>query len=51
MSQQFPKPSKSFEGKVNVKVDMFNYATKLDLKLATEIDTSKLAAKYDLASL
>ena len=51
MNPQFPKPSKSFEGKVNVKVDMFNYATKLDLKLATEIDTSKLAAKYDLASL
>ena len=51
MNPQFPKPSKSFEGKVNVKVDMPNYATKLVLKLATGIDTSKLAAKSDLASL
>ena len=30
---------------------MPNYATKLVLKLATGIDTSKLAAKSDLASL
>ena len=30
---------------------MSNYATKLVLKLATGIDTSKLAAKSDLASL
>ena len=30
---------------------MSNYATKSDLKNATEIDTSKLAAKSDLASL
>ena len=28
-----------------------NYATKSDLKNATGIDTSKLAAKSDLASL
>ena len=34
----------------NVK-DLFNYATKTDLKNATEIDTSKLAAKSDLVSL
>ena len=30
---------------------MSNYATKLDLKNATGVDTSKLAAKSDLASL
>ena len=30
---------------------MSNYATKADLKYATGIDTSKLAAKSDLASL
>ena len=36
---------------INVNVDLFNYATKVDLKNATGIDTSKLAAKSDLASL
>ena len=36
---------------INVNVDLFNYATKADLKNATGIDTSKLAAKSDLASL
>ena len=30
---------------------MSNYATKVDLKNATEVDTSKLAANSDLASL
>ena len=43
MSQYFPKPYKSFERNINVKVDLFNYATKADLKNATGIDTSKLA--------
>ena len=33
------------------KVDLSNYATKLDLENATGIGTSKLAAKSDLASL
>ena len=36
---------------INVNVDLFNYATKADLKNATGVDTSKLAAKSDLASL
>ena len=36
---------------IHVNVDLFNYATKADLKNATGIDTSKLAAKSDLASL
>ena len=36
---------------LNVKVDLSNYATKLDLKSATWVDTSKLAAKFYLASL
>ena len=36
---------------INVNVDLFNYATKADLKNATGIDTSILAAKSDLASL
>ena len=41
MSQYFPKPSKLFEADINVKVDLSNYATKLDLENATGVDTSK----------
>ena len=51
MSQYFPKPYKPFGGDINVKADLSNYATKADLKNATGIDTSKLAAKSDLLSL
>ena len=50
-SQYFPKPYEPFGGDINVKVDLSNYATKSDLKNATSIDTSKLAAKSDLVSL
>ena len=51
MSQYFPKPYKAFVGNINDKVDLSNYATKLDLKNTTGVDTSKLAAKSDSASL
>ena len=51
MSQCFPKPYKPFGGDINVKVDLSNCATKSDLKNATGIDASKLAAKSDLVSL
>ena len=51
MSQYFPKPYEPFVGDINVKVDLFNYASKTDLKNATGIDTSKLAVKSDLVSL
>ena len=51
MSQYFPKPYVPFGGDINVKVHLSNYATKSDLKNATRIDTSKLAAKSDLPSL
>ena len=51
MSQYFPKPYEPFGGGINVKVDLSNYATKANLKNATEIDIFKLAAKSDLASL
>ena len=49
--QYFPKPYEPFLRDISVKVDLFNYATKADLKNATGIDTSKLAAKSDLVSL
>ena len=51
MSQYFPKPYRTFGGNINVKVDLSNYATKLDLKNTTGVYTFKLAAKFDLASL
>ena len=51
MSQYFPKPYDPFGGDINVKVDLFDYATKTDLKDATGIDTSNFAIKSNLASL
>ena len=51
MSQYFTKPYEPFGGDINVKVGLSNYAAKLDLKNTTGTDTSKLAAKSDLASL
>ena len=51
MSQYFPKPYELFGADINVEVDLPNHATKLNLKNATGVDTSKLAAKSDLASL
>ena len=51
MNQYFPKPNESFGGDINVKVDLSNYATILDLKNVAGIDLSKLATKSNLASL
>ena len=51
MIPYFTKPYQPFGGDINAKVDLSNYATKTDLKNATGIDTSKLAAKSDLVSL
>ena len=51
MSQYFPKRYKFYEGNINVKVDLSNYATKNDLKKVTHDDTSRLSLKSSLASL
>ena len=51
MSQYFPKPYEPFGGDINVTVDLSNYAIKTHLKNTTRVDISKLAAKFDLASL
>ena len=51
MSQYFPKPFRSFEGNINIKVDLSNYATKTDLKNVTHVDISSFALKTSLASL
>ena len=50
MSQYFPKPYEPFGRNINVEVDLSNYATKLDLRNATGVNTYKLAAKSNLAS-
>ena len=51
MSQYFPKPYEPFGGDINVKVDLSNYATKIDLKNISHVDTSSFALKTNLASL
>ena len=51
MSQYFPKPYEPFGGDGNVKIDLYNYATKADLKDETGIDTSHFALNSNLASL
>ena len=50
MSQYFPKPFRSLERNINVKVDLANYATKTDLKNVTHVDNSSFALKTNLAS-
>ena len=45
MIQYFPKPSRSLEGNIDVKVDLSNYATKADTKNISHVDTSSFALK------
>ena len=45
MSQNFPKPYEPFDGDINVKVNLSNYATKADIKNITHIGTSSFALK------
>ena len=42
MSQYFPKPYKLFGRGINVKVDVSNYATKVDIKNISHVDRSSL---------
>ena len=51
MGQYFPKSFRNFGGNINVKVDLSNYATKIDLKNVTHVDTSGFALKTNLANL
>ena len=50
MRSYFPKP-KSIKENVKVELDLSNYATKVDLKNATDVDTSDFAKKTDSANL
>ena len=51
MSQYFPKPYEPFGGDINVKVDLSNYATKVDIKNISRVDTSSFALKTNLTNL
>ena len=51
MSQYFPKPFRRLGGNINVKNDLYNYATKTDFKNVTHVDTSSYALKTNLANL
>ena len=50
MSWYFPKPCKSFEGNINVKVDLSNYATKTDIKNVSNDNILSFALKTNLTS-
>ena len=47
----FPEPHTYSKNKIEAELDLSNHATKSDLKNATDVDTSDLAKKADLASL
>ena len=52
MSQYFPKPFNSrFGDSIKVNIDLSSYATKIDLKNVTHVETSCFALKTNLASL
>ena len=51
MSLYFPKPYEPFDGDINVRVDLPNYATKTDIRNISHVDTSAFALKSNLASL
>ena len=45
MSKYFLKPYEPFGGDINVRVDLSNYATKVDIKNVSLLDTSSFALK------
>ena len=51
MSDYFRRRYKSFDGDISVKVDLFNYATKTDLKNVSHVDVSSFAFTSNLARL
>ena len=50
MSEYFQKQKYS-QAYVNIELDLSNYATKADLKIATGVNSSDLAKKTNLANL
>ena len=50
MSLHFPKP-KPLRRSIKIELDFFNYATKSNLKNATDADKSIFAKRPDLATI
>ena len=50
MSQYFPKSFRNSRINISVKVDLSNYATKVDIKSISLVDTSRFALKTNLAN-
>ena len=50
MRKYFPEPKSSGE-RLKGELDLSNYATESDLKIAAEVDTSKFAKNIDLRNL
>ena len=51
MSQCFSKPYKPFAADINAKVELWNYATKIDIKKNLHVDTSSFSLKSNLGNL
>ena len=51
ITKYFPKPYEPFGGDINVRVGLWNYATKTDIKNISHFDTSSFALKSNIASL
>ena len=51
MSQYFPKPYEAFNGDINAKVALSNYATKADIKNISLVDISRFVLKTNWANL
>ena len=47
----FPNSLRSYGENIKVKIDLSNYATKVDIKNITHVDTSNFASKTNLANL
>ena len=51
MSHYFPKPYEPFGGDIHVKVNIYNYATKTNLKNISHVDASSFSLKSNFANL
>ena len=47
----YPEPDSYGRNKIKVELDLYNYATKSNIKNVTGVDTPKFAKKIDLAGL
>ena len=50
MTKYYPKPFRIFGRNISVKVDLSNFATRADIKIISNVDTSSFALKTNLAN-